>query len=244
MGSNFSTGRAYAGSFGGTGGRGGAGGGSGGVRRDAEVEAANRGVAGGGNVGQAIARVQNAGGGEVKIPADKLKDAMDLTTRKIAVGPGGAILLDTRAISTDGLKGDVKMYDRNGKEMKMERTVTAQVVENGVSGFRMGTSNFTFQPVRQKVELTDAQRSAVLTANLPPQLSGMRFNEKGQINGFKINPELVPDKAVRNYLYSNTGRDMTMRFTPDSPVGKALQGQLAQGGIDFNKWKSELGLKD
>jgi len=225
----------------GTLGTGAAGGGAGGVRRDAEVTAAQRSVSSGGDVAEAVARVQNAGGGEIKLSGEQVADALSLR-RGVAVGPNGALMLDMGKISDSNLlKGQIKMFDRNGKEMKMERTVTVQIVENGISGFRVGTAGGTFQPARQKAEITDEQRQAILTANLPLQMKGMRFNQSGQVNGFKINPEQFPDKATRAALYKNSGPDGTMRFSPNSPVGKALQGQLGDSGINIQKLNTLLG---
>lgn len=224
-----------------SGGTGAAGGGAGGVRRDAEVEASQRSVSSGGNVQEAIARVQNAGGGEIKLNKDQVADALSLR-RGVALGPNGALMLDMGKISdSDLLKGQIKMFDAKGKEMKMDRTVTVQIVENGISGFRVGTAGGTFQPARQKAEITPEQRDAILAANLPLQMRGARFNQSGQINGFKINPEQFPDKSVRAVLYKNSGPDGTMRFSPNSPVGKALQGQLGDSGINIQKLNNLLG---
>jgi hypothetical protein len=216
------------------------GGGAGGVRRDAEVTAAQRAVSSGGDVGEAVARVQNAGGGEIKLNKDQVADALSLR-RGVAVSENGALMLDMGKISDSALlKGEIKMFDRNGKEMKMERTVTVQIVENGISGFRVGTAGGTFQPARQKAEITDEQRQAILGANLPLQLKGARFNSSGQINGFKINPEQF-DKPTRAALYKNSSPDGTMRFSPNSPVGKALAGQLGDSGINIQKLNNLLG---
>jgi hypothetical protein len=221
-------------------GTGAAGGGAGGVRRDAEVTASQRSVSSGGDVKEAIARVQNAGGGEIKLNKDQVADALSLR-RGVALGPNGALMLDMGKISnSDLLKGEIKMFDSKGKEMKMERTVTVQIVENGISGFRMGTAGGTFQPARGKAEITDEQRQAILGANLPLQLKGARFNASGQINGFKINPEQF-DKPTRAALYKNSSPDGTMRFSPNSPVGKALQGQLGDSGISIQKLNNLLG---
>lgn len=223
-------------------GTGAAGGGAGGVRRDAEVTASQRAVASGGDVGEAVARVQNAGGGEIKVNSAQAGELLSLRTNGLAMGPGGALMLDMGKVSDNPLlNGQLKMFDANGKEMKMERTVTVQIVENGISGFRMGTKSGTFQPARGKATITDEQKQAILTANLPLQMKNARFNKSGQINGWKLDPELFPEKEVRAALYKNMGRDGILRFPADSPVGKAL-GDFRQGnGINLQKLNNLVG---
>lgn len=216
--------------------------GAGGVRRDAEVEASQRSLSSGGDVGEAVARVQNAGGGELKLTSAQAGNLLSLRNGGIAVGSNGAILMDMGKVSDSPLlNGQIKMFDANGKERKMERTVTVQIVENGISGYRMGTAGGTFQPARGKATITEEQKQAILTANLPLQMKNARFNQSGQINGWKISPEIFPDKATRAALYKNMGRDGVLRFSSDSPVGKAL-GDLRQGnGINLQKLNNLVG---
>jgi hypothetical protein len=214
-------------------GTGAAGGGAGGVRRDAEVTAAQRAVSGGSDANQAVARVQNAGGGELKLTSEQLSNVLRLRDNGLSVAGNGAIMVDMSKLGTsDLLKGEIKMFDSKGKEMKMERTVTVQIVENGISGYRMGTKAGTFTPARGKAEITEEQRQAILGANMPLQMRGAVFNKSGQINGWKISPEIFPDKATRAALYKHMNRDGTLRFSPDSPVAKSLADIRGGGGVD------------
>ena len=210
------------------------GGGAGGVRRDAEVTASQRSVASGGDVGEAAARVQNAGGGELKLTSEQAGNLLSLRGGNIIKNDNGAIVLDMGKVTDNPLlNGQLKMFDVNGKEMKMERTVTVQIIENGISGYRMGTKAGTFTPARGKATITDEQRQAILSANQPPQLQNARYNKSGQINGWKISPELFPDKATRAALYKNMGRDGILRFPADSPIAKSL-GDLRTGSGAVN----------
>ena len=238
-------GRTYYGStataFGG-GAAGGGAGGAGGVRRDAEVEASQRSVASGGDVGEAAARVQNAGGGELKLTSEQAGNLLSLRGGNISKNENGAIVLDMGKVTDNPLlNGQLKMFDANGKERKMDRTVTVQIIENGISGFRVGTAGGTFQPARGKATITDEQRQAILAANQPPQLQNARYNKSGQINGWKISPEIFPDKATRAVLYKNMGRDGILRFPADSPVGKALGDLRTGSGVNIAKLNNLVG---
>lgn len=205
-----------------------------GVRRGAEVEAAARSLASGGDGAEAVARVMNAGGGELRMSGDKLPEVLALRGQSAGVTENGAVMLDLRQIMAGNaeMKGNIVAFGLDGKEIKTDRTVTATVVENGISAIKVADSLFRFSPTRAKVEITEEQRQAILTANLPPQMKGLRFNQSGQINGFKINPEQFPDKATRNALYKQTGSDGVMRFPSDSPIGKALANQLPANRVD------------
>lgn len=205
-----------------------------GVRRGAEVEAANRALSSGGNPAEAVARVMNAGGGELRMSGDKLPEVLALRGQSAGVTENGAIMMDLRQIMAGNadFKGNIVAFGLDGKEIKTDRTVTATVVENGISAVKVADSLFRFQPQRSKVEITEDQRQAILTANLPPQMKGLRFNQSGQINGFKINPEQFPDKAVRAALYKQTGSDGVLRFAAGSPVAKALENQLPATRVD------------
>lgn len=199
------------------------------ARRAGEVSKAGQAVASGGNVVEAVGRVQNAGGGELKVNKTQVADVLALTPRKVMADPNGAVLFDVGALTgLPELKGDLKMYDRRGKEMPMDRTVTVMVQENGVSGIRMATKTGTFKPINNEAPITPEQRASILAGFLPPQLQNARLNAAGQINGFKISPEAVPDKATRAALYRNTGRDGVIRFSPNSPVAKALSGMIPE----------------
>ena len=223
----------------------GGGGGAGGVRRDAEVEAAQRVVSGGGNVTEAIARVQNAGGGELKVNQEGLKDVIALLPRPVMSGPNGAIVMNTGILSGDPTKGKLVMFGKDGKELKMDRTVTVMVAENGVSGARMVSSNGTLQPIRNKAEITPEQQAAILTANLPPQLKNARFNQQGQINGWKIPEDAIEDKAARAAMYKHMGRDGVLRVYPNSPAAAKLQaavgGNLTNAGLMQDLFKLPAG---
>lgn len=206
-----------------------------GVRRGAELEAAQRSLASGGDVGEAVARTINAGGGELRLSGDQLPEALRLRRQE---GPmlteNGAVMLDLRSLMSSGggeagLKGNIVAFGLDGKEIKTDRTVTVTVVENGIAAIKVADSMFRFQPQRQKVEITKEQRDAILTANLPPQMKGLRFNQSGQINGYKLDPEKF-DKATRAALYKQTGSDGVLRFAPGSFVAKALENQLPAGG--------------
>ena len=216
-----------------------------GVRRGAEVEAANRSLASGGDGAEAVARVMNAGGGELRMSGDKLPEVLALRGQSAGVTENGAIMMDLRQIMAGNaeIKGNIVAFGLDGKEIKTDRTVTATVVENGISSIKVADSLFRFSPQRAKVEITEDQRQAILTANLPPQMKGLRFNQSGQINGYKINPDLIPDKSVRNMLYKATGSDGVLRFPAGSPVAKALENQLPATRVDAIKLDKVTTLK-
>jgi len=204
----------------------GRGNGVGGVRRDAEVEASQRSVASGGDVVEAIARVQNAGGGEVKIPVTSATKILN----RVAVNPAGALLINTGALTGDLANGELKMFNSDGREIKMERTVTVMVTENGIGGFRMGTAR-GFQPVRQQAEITTEQRDAILNSTVAPQLRGARWSVDGsKITGWSLDKAVFPDKELRAAIYRTgaVGANGVLRFTPRGPLGEKVQDAMAE----------------
>ena len=204
----------------------GRGNGVGGVRRDAEVEASQRSVASGGDVVEAIARVQNAGGGEVKIPVTSATKVLN----KVALTPNGQLIVNTGALTGDLTNGELKMFDPNGKEIKMDRTVTVMVTENGISGFRQQSANGVFQPMRQQAEITQEQRDAILNSTIAPQLRGARWSVDGsKITGWSLDKDLFPDKELRAAIYRTgaVGSNGVLKFTPRGPLGEKIVDSIA-----------------
>lgn len=200
--------------------------GVGGVRRDAEVEAAGRSVASGGDVIEAVARVQNAGGGEIKIPVTSATKVLN----RVAVNPAGALLINTGALTGDLANGELKLISPEGREIKLERTVTVMVTENGIGGFRMGTAR-GFQPMRQQAEITTEQRDAILNSTTAPQLKGARWSVDGtKITGWSLDKDTFPDKELRAAIYRTgaVGSNGVLRFTPRGPLGEKVQDAMAE----------------
>jgi hypothetical protein len=200
--------------------------GVGGVRKDAEVEAAGRSVASGGDVLEAIARVQNAGGGEVKIPTDRAGNLIKIAT----VSDTGLLMINTGAVTGDLANGEIKLFDTKGKEIKTDRTVTVMVTENGIGGFRQMSSNGVFQPMRQKAEITEEQRNAILNSTVPPHLKGARWSVDGsRITGWSLDKAVFPDKEMRNAIYRTgaVGSNGVLKFTPRGPLGDKITAAYA-----------------
>ena len=200
--------------------------GVGGVRRDAEVEAAGRSVASGGDALEAVVRIQNAGGGEIKIPVTSATKVLN----RVAVSPNGALIVNTGALTGDLLNGELKMFDPNGKEIKMDRTVTVMVAENGISGFRQPSANGVFQPMRQQAEITMEQRDAILNSTIAPQLRGARWSVDGtKITGWSLDKDLFPDKELRAAIYRTgaVGSNGVLKFTPRGPLGEKIVESIA-----------------
>lgn len=86
-------------------------------------------------------------------------------------------LLASNGNLMDLSKGSLKVYDAKGKEVKTERTVTVQIVENGIGTVKTGGVDGVFRPVRGKAEITESQRMAILNNNGVRGPSGLTMSE-------------------------------------------------------------------
>jgi hypothetical protein len=193
----------------------------------AEVTAANKALqSGDADVLQALARVQNAGGGTLIIRASQVGDLLQKTPLGVMVAKDGSIVVqDTRF---GGKKDAFTILNPDGSvEKKTGGTVT--VGPQGVESIKFGGGS-PFVVARTKVDITKNQKDGIISVALPPNLRGAAFDKDGNLNGWKINPKAIPDKAVRAWLYQNMAKDGTLRFAADSPVGQKLSALLSKAG--------------
>lgn len=194
----------------------------------AEVTAANKALqSGDADVLQALARVQNAGGGTLIIKASQVGELLQKTPLGVMVAKDGSIVVqDTRF---GGKKDAFTVLNPDGSiEKKTGGTVT--VGPQGVESIKFGGGS-SFVVARTKVDITKNQKDGVISVQLPPSLRGAAFDKAGNLNGWRINPKAIPDKAVRAWLYQNMSKDGTLRFPPDSPVAGRLTALLSKAGF-------------
>jgi hypothetical protein len=192
----------------------------------AEVEAANRSVASGGSVVEAIARITNAGGGTLKVDREDVGRILAVTQFGVMQAKDGTIIVqDTRF---GGKKDAVTLIKPNG-EQETVKGGQVTVGADGVQSIKFGNgSSFVVQKTR--VDVTKNQKDGMFSINLPPNLRGAAFDKEGNVNGWKINPKAIPDKAVRAWVYQHMSKDGTLRFPSESPVAAKLGALLSKAG--------------
>jgi hypothetical protein len=197
-----------------------------GTRNRAEEVAANKSVASGGDVNEAIGRLQNAGGGTLRVPRGEVGRILGLTPFGVMQAKDGTIIVqDTRF---GGKRDAVTLIKPNG-ERESVGAGKVSVDANGVETIKFGNgSSFVVQ--RTRVDVTKNQKDGVLSINLPTNLRGGSFDKAGNLNGWKINPKAFTDKAVRAFLYKNMSKDGVLRFPADSPVAAKLTALVSKAG--------------
>lgn len=200
-------------------------GGTGGVRRDAEVNAANRSVAGGGDITEAIGRTRNAGGGEIKVSGEKLADALGTTSRGVAQAEDGSVIVQNGRFGGEG----VSIIKPDGTTTTAPNA-TVKVGADGVQSVQVGKINYVI--ARTRVDVTKNQKDGVVSVTLPPSLRGARFDKQGNLNGFSINPKAIPNKEIRAAAYRLMGKDGVIRIPSGSPLAKRLEAGLSKAGYD------------
>jgi hypothetical protein len=193
----------------------------------AEVEAANRALRdGNADVLQALARVQNAGGGTMKIRADQVGTILQKTPFGVMAAKDGSIVVqDTRF---GGKKDAFTVIKPDGTvEKKTGGEVT--VGPGGVESIKFGAGS-PFVVAKTRVDITKNQKDGVISVALPPNLRGAAFDKAGNLNGWKINPKAITDKAVRAWVYTHMAKDGTLRFPAESPVASKLNALLSKAG--------------
>ena len=200
-------------------------GGTGGVRRDAEVTAAQRAASAGGDAIEVVGRVQNAGGGEVKISKDKLGDVLSTTPNGVAQATDGSILVQNGRFGGEG----VSVISPDGT-IKEAPNATVTVGPNGVQSVQVGKLNYVI--ARTKVDVTKNQKDGVVSVTLPPSLRGIRMDKAGNVNGYSINPKAIPNKEIRAAAYRLMGKDGVLRIPADSPLAKRLGQDMSKAGYN------------
>jgi len=195
--------------------------------RRAELEAAYRAVQNGGDVKAALGRIQNAGGGVLTLSNPQaIAGALAQTPNGVAIGDkDGNIIVDTTRLGVPN--GRILAIDKAGNEYELKK-VDVQVGKNGVESIKVGDSNFEIG--RTKVDITENQRTQLLTANLPPSLRGVATDKDGNVNGWKIDPKAFPDPQMRAALYQRMDKSGVLRFPSDSQVAQNLRGELSKAG--------------
>ena len=192
----------------------------------AEVEAANRSVASGGDVNEAIARITNAGGGTLRVPKSEVGRILALTQFGVMQSKDGTIIVqDTRF---GGKKDAVTLIKPNG-ETQQASGGQVTIGADGVQSIKFGNGS-TYVVQKTRVDVTKNQKDGVFSINLPPNLRGAAFDKDGNVNGWKINPKAIPDKAVRAWVYQHMSKEGTLRFPSDSPVAAKLGALLSKAG--------------
>lgn len=192
----------------------------------AEVEAANRAVRAGGDVIEALARVKNAGGGTLIVPRSEVGRILATTPFGVMQAKDGSIVVqDTRF----GGKRDAFTIIKPNGEVTKATGGEAKIGAGGLESISFGKGS-TFVVSRTRVDVTKNQKDGVISVALPPNLRGAAFDKDGNLNGWKINPKAIPDKAVRAWVYTNMSKDGTLRFPSTSPVASKLMSLLSKAG--------------
>ena len=198
-----------------------------GTANRAEIEAANRALAeGSAGVLQALARVQNAGGGTLRVKAEDVGQLLRTTPFGVLHSKDGSILVhDTRF----GGKRDAFTVIKPNGEVTKQGGAQVQIGAGGIESVNFGKGS-SYVVARTKVDITRNQKDGVLSINLPPSLKGAAFDKDGNLNGWRINPKAIPDKEVRAWVYQHMSKEGTMRFPADSPVATKLNALLSKAG--------------
>ena len=192
----------------------------------AEVEAANRSVAQGGDVNEAIARITNAGGGTLRIRRDQVGRILATTPVGVLQSKDGSIVVQD---SRFGGKKDAFTVIKPDGTMEKKQGGEVKVGPGGVEEVKFaGGSSFVVQ--RTRVDVTRNQKDGVLSINLPPNLRGGSFDKDNNLNGWKINPKAITDKAVRAWVYQHMSKEGVLRFPADSPVAAKINARLSKAG--------------
>lgn len=144
----------------------------------------------GGDMTEAVARIANSGGGELTIKGSDVR----AVTSIVAKTPYGIFQAENGDLAAL-VGGQLKLVDRKGKEIETGRTVTVQIVENGISAVKMGGKDGVFRPIRKGAEITEDQRTAILGANpvaMPKGLPGPGI----QLPNISPNREMVVQGGV------------------------------------------------
>ncbi len=185
----------------------------------------------GGSVTEAIGRIRNAGGGVIRVPAEKVAEALATTPRGVLqASDGSVVVLDTRF---GGKKDAVTIINTDGSTKKV---TGAQVLVNNqgdVVGARFGGSNYVV--ARTNVDITKNQRDGLISINLPPNLRGASYDKAGNLNGWKINPKAIKDPAVRAAVYRLMDKSGVIKVPKDSPIYAKLEARLSKAGYERTK---------
>lgn len=111
-----------------------------------------------------LSNAMKAGEGEVKMPTNAAGSIV------LANQIGAKFLQNENGDIADLSGGKMKFIGQDGKEINTERTVTVQVIENGVAVRSVGIDG-VFRPVRGKGTITMEQRDAILQ-NTPIAFGG------------------------------------------------------------------------
>jgi hypothetical protein len=192
-----------------------------GVRRSAEVEAANRSVSSGGDAVEAVGRVQNAGGGVIRVGADQLHEVLGTSGRGVAQASDGSIIFKAPG------SNEVKVVSPDGT-VKSAGAAQVAVGKSGVDGLRIGGTNYVI--ARTRVDITKNIKDGLISINLPPSLRGAAYDKDGNLNGWKLNAKAITDKAVRAAAYRLMSKEGVLRIPKDSPVYAKLEARLSKAG--------------
>lgn len=197
-----------------------------GTRNRAAETAANDSVRNGGDVLEALARVQNAGGGTLRIPASQVGKLLEKTPIGVMQAADGSILVqDTRF---GGKRAAFTLIKPDGTQ-EQKGAGTVKVGPDGIQSVQFGSGS-PFVVQRTRVDVTRNQKDGVLSINLPPSLKGAAFDKDGNLNGWKINPKAIPNKEVRAWVYQHMSKEGVLRFPSDSPVASKINALLSKAG--------------
>lgn len=105
-----------------------------------------------------LANALLAGSGTVTFPKDTAGTIM------LSAAAKSVLLQSKDGTVADLSTGNVTLVDSKGKAVPTERTVTVQVIENGIGAVKMAGVDGVFRPVRGKAEVTPEQQAAILNA--------------------------------------------------------------------------------
>jgi hypothetical protein len=105
--------------------------------------------AGGAAVGEAIGAIKNAGGGELKIKAN---DATGMGVLKTML-PSNFLTDEKGNVAVFNPENEFKVFDTNGKEIKIGNTITVMVTENGLSIKNLDAAG-RLMPLKTKADIS------------------------------------------------------------------------------------------
>ena len=193
----------------------------------AEITAANRSIASGGDVLEAVGRIKNAGGGVIRVKAEQVGQLLQNTPKGILQASDGSIVVLHTAFG--GKRDAVSIIDAKTGEARKASGGEFQVNAQGdITGARFGGSTYVVQ--RSNVDITKNMKDGIISVMMPPNLRGAAYDKQGNLNGWKINPKAIPNKEIRAQVYRLMGKDGVIRIPKESPVYAKLEARLSKAG--------------
>jgi len=171
--------------------------------------------AGGASVGEAIGAIKNAGGGQLKVKAN---DATGMGVLKTML-PSNFLQDEKGNVALFNPENQFKIFNTEGKEIKVGNTITVMVTENGIA-IKNVDSMGRFMPPKTKAEIS-------------PDLA-LAINEQFVNSKVPMSSKFVPEGTLPS-LTGSASNYFTVAGSADQKPDKA--------SVALRKKARELGIE-